>query len=74
MREQEGHNRGADPGRGHRPGACSILAPFSQVRLTLQLPADAYDATLYRNFPLREDEQLLAVIDCGKGDDAGFCA
>ena len=74
MQEQEGSSRAGDTWRETTSRALALLAPFSQVRLTLRLPPDAFDSTLYRNFPLRDDERLLAVIDCGKGNPDGFCA
>jgi rhomboid protease GluP len=74
MEGREGGNPGMDTWRETTGRALALLAPFSQVRLTLQLPPDAFDARLYWNFPLRDDERLLAVIDCGRGKPAGFCA
>ncbi len=74
MQEQEGGSRGVDAWREATGRALALLAPFAQVRLTLRLPPDAFDSALYRNFPLRDDEHLVAVIDCGKGNPDGFCA
>ncbi len=73
MQEREGNSPGADAWREATSRALAVLAPFSQVRLTLRLPPDAFDSSLYRDLPLRDDERLLAVIDCGPGN-AGFCA
>jgi hypothetical protein len=73
MQEREGNSPGADALLEATSRALAVLAPFSQVRLTLRLPPDAFDSSLFRDLPLRDDERLLAVIDCGPGN-AGFCA
>ena len=75
MRNQAAGDHREDTWRETLTQALSLLAPFSQVRLTPQLPTGSRNGYLSQNLPIQDDEHLLAVIDCGQaGSGGGFCS